>query len=144
MVLMGRSKKMNDDGMELSILQKEDTKLKVEEMEYEYKDFKWKDPFTKAKYIRLWPSTTDLGAYTDRNSMVDNWDYSHAGCCLYNDQTRQDCRGILSFLCYHWASRANRASDFETIFCENKGRTWRFYYSSDYLDRYLLSTFVRP
>jgi len=126
MVLMGRSKKMNDDGMELSILQKEDTKLKVEEMEYEYKDFKWKDPFTKAKYIRLWPSTTDLGAYTDRNSMVDNWDYSHAGCCLYNDQTRQDCR------------------DFETIFCENKGRTWRFYYSSDYLDRYLLSTFVRP
>lgn len=40
MVLMGRSKKMNDDGMELSILQKEDTKLKVEEMEYEYKDFK--------------------------------------------------------------------------------------------------------
>ncbi|KAH7370506.1 snare associated Golgi protein-domain-containing protein [Rhexocercosporidium sp. MPI-PUGE-AT-0058] len=40
--------------MELSILQKDDTKLNVEEMEYEYRDFKWKDPFTKAKYIPWW------------------------------------------------------------------------------------------
>ncbi|PVH88091.1 hypothetical protein DL98DRAFT_509589 [Cadophora sp. DSE1049] len=54
MGLMGRSKKTSDDGMELSILQKEDSKLKVEEMEYEYRDFKWKDPFTKAKYIPWW------------------------------------------------------------------------------------------
>ncbi|CZT12042.1 hypothetical protein WAI453_003305 [Rhynchosporium graminicola] len=54
MGFMGRSKKMNDDGMEMSILQKEETKLKVEEMEYVYRDFKWKDPFTKRKYIPWW------------------------------------------------------------------------------------------
>lgn len=48
----GRTKKVSDDGMELSILRREDSKGNVEEMEYEYKDFKWKDPFTKVKYIR--------------------------------------------------------------------------------------------
>ncbi|KAL2066303.1 hypothetical protein VTL71DRAFT_2374 [Oculimacula yallundae] len=54
MGFMGRAKKPNDDGMELSILQKDDSQLKVEEMEYEYRDFNWKDPFTKRKYIPWW------------------------------------------------------------------------------------------
>lgn len=85
MGFMGRTKKPSDDGMELSILSEEDSKLKVEEMEYEYKDFKWKDPFTKAKYIRWWSGILELGAYTDPDSVVDNRNCGHGGRCLYND-----------------------------------------------------------
>lgn len=55
-------KPKNDDGMEMSIL-KGDVEENIEEIEY--KDFKWKDPFTKTKYIRqLCPSQT-LRASTD-------------------------------------------------------------------------------
>lgn len=87
MGLMGRSKKPSDDGMELSILQKEDSKLKVEEMEYEYKDFKWKDPFTKAKYIRTWPATFGSEAHANYYSVVDNRNRGHTRCCVYHDKT---------------------------------------------------------
>ncbi len=56
MMGLGRTKKVSDDGMELSILRSEEAKGNADDIEYEYKDFKWKDPFTKVKYIRSWPA----------------------------------------------------------------------------------------
>ncbi|KAI6711978.1 hypothetical protein JHW43_005435 [Diplocarpon mali] len=64
---MWKSKQVNGDGMELSILQEDDLSKgpAVEDKEYVYKDIRWEDPFTKKKYIRAYaaphaPRTTGL------------------------------------------------------------------------------------
>ncbi|KAK6583834.1 hypothetical protein PZA11_003564 [Diplocarpon coronariae] len=53
---MWKSKQVNGDGMELSILQEDDLSKgpAVEDKEYVYKDIRWEDPFTKKKYIPWW------------------------------------------------------------------------------------------
>ncbi|KAI9052884.1 hypothetical protein LZ554_003156 [Drepanopeziza brunnea f. sp. 'monogermtubi'] len=59
------------EGVELSVMQKQESAQSqtakgnaqpdVEEMQYEFKDFKWKDPFTKKKYIPHWIFAVLLG-----------------------------------------------------------------------------------
>ncbi|KAK2624467.1 hypothetical protein QTJ16_006417 [Diplocarpon rosae] len=53
---MWKSKQVSSDGLDPSVRSKDDFSKKpvVEEKEYVYNDFKWKDPFTKPKYIPWW------------------------------------------------------------------------------------------